>query len=172
MDDLENGITLLIFYILGSNVIVVISLNILISIVTDKYDNVLMKLRAIDMKHQAQIMLEQEIFLFWNRQKVSYGHLFILRYKESGGGDSGMGGEDAGGNSGASGEWQGKMREMKLQIYAVQEILSRRVLGIEKKVQGIEMEVQKVKDDVKSQVDSLSQGISKIMAILKKVKKQ
>ena len=46
--DMEGQLTLLVFYVIGTNTIVVISLNILISIVTDNYDNVLMRMNAID----------------------------------------------------------------------------------------------------------------------------
>lgn len=46
--ELETHFSKLFFYLIATNVIVVISLNILISIVTDNYDNVLMRMNAID----------------------------------------------------------------------------------------------------------------------------
>ena len=47
-DELEINFSKTFFYVIATNVIVVISLNILISIVTDNYDNVLMRMNAID----------------------------------------------------------------------------------------------------------------------------
>jgi hypothetical protein len=85
------------FYLMGTNAIVVISLNILISIVTDNYDNVLMRMNAIDQKHKAGILLENEVNLFWKRNLTYYGYLFILRYMEDQGGN--------GSDGQANGEW-------------------------------------------------------------------
>lgn len=101
IDENDNTVkTRLIFYLIGSNVIVVIALNILISIVTDNYDNVQTRMNAIDQKEKASILLANEYLMIWNRDIKDKQYLFIVRYK----------GTDL---DNLEDEWQGKMRTLK-----------------------------------------------------------
>ena len=96
------------FYLIHTNVINVICLNILISIVTDNYDNVQSRMNAIDLKEKASILLQHELIMRWNYELFNPQYLFLIRYKKEG--IDGFGGDD---------EWQGKMRALKNSVQMV-----------------------------------------------------
>lgn len=68
-------------YIAGTNLIVVVCLNILISIVQDNYDNVQLKMQATNFKQKAKILLENEKFMYWKRNSGAKKYIFILNYE-------------------------------------------------------------------------------------------
>ena len=96
----------------------VVCLNILISIVTDNYDNVQSRMNAIDLKERAVTLLQHEQLMYWNRgRKDELQYLFLMRYKRDG-----VEGDFGGGGQGDQ-EWQGKMRAIKNSVQMVQEVV-------------------------------------------------
>ena len=103
--------------------------------------------------------------MFWNRHVNNPAYLFLLRYKEDQGSQGGSDGQ-------ASGEWQGKMRALKNQIYEVQDNLGKRVIKVEDKMLRIQQEVGKVKDEVRDQVENLMQSVTRIENTIQKISKK
>lgn len=67
-------------YIVATNIVNIICLNILISIVTDNYENVQQKIKAIDRKQQAQLLEDNEKIM--NNKDAGYPkYLFVISYE-------------------------------------------------------------------------------------------
>ena len=66
-------------YFISSNLIVIICLNILISIVTDKYEDVMYRLKAIDFKMQAEMLQTAEKVNFWTSKNYPT-YFFVIKY--------------------------------------------------------------------------------------------
>ena len=64
------------------------------------------------------------------------------------------------------------MRELKNQIYEVQDNLGKRVIKVEDKMLGMEQEVGKVKDEVRDQVENLMQSVTRIENTIQKISKK
>ena len=143
------------FYLIHTNTINVICLNILISIVTDNYDNVQSRMNAIDYKQKAAILLQHEQVMYWNREVYDPQYLFLMRYKKDG--IDGFSGDE---------EWQGKMRSLKNSVMMVQEVVTKKVEKQDMKVVKVDRsigevtsmindEVQRVKDKLKMAEEGL-----------------
>lgn len=55
-------------------------MNILISVVTDNYDNVVQRILAIDYQRKALLLLANERLLFWKRHSGSKKFIFLAKY--------------------------------------------------------------------------------------------
>lgn len=148
-----------IFYFIHSNMINVISLNILISIVTDNYDNVQSRMNAIDLKAKAAILLQHESVMIWNRKITDMQYLFLMRYKKDG--IEGFSGDE---------EWQGKMRVLKNSVNMVQEMVGKKITKLNEKVERVDQSVADVatmiKDDfgrVKTKMDAVETDLENMI---------
>lgn len=72
----------LFLYFFSSNFIVIICLNILISIVTEKYDEVMVNINAIDLKEQASLLESNEKIFFYDESDVQSYFFVIINAKE------------------------------------------------------------------------------------------
>ena len=74
-------------------------LNLLIAIVSDTFDRVYSNRIASDYKELANLILEQEYLMFWNRKKRGLNYLHVIKYK----GIDALEGD----------EWEGRMNMLK-----------------------------------------------------------
>ena len=56
-----------VMYIVSSNLVVIVGLNLLISIVSDNYEKVQTRIKAIDYKQRVAMLIEFEKIMFWKR---------------------------------------------------------------------------------------------------------
>lgn len=92
-----------ILYIVETNFLIIICLNILISVVTDNYDIVIQRIVSIDCQYRAKLMSEMESLMFWRRDK-GYERYVVHAYQADQQQD------------GAMDEMQGKFRMLKNKI--------------------------------------------------------
>ena len=74
-------------------------LNLLIAIISDTFDRVYSNRIASDYKEIANLILEQENLMFWNRKKRGLKYLHVIKYK----GIDALEGD----------EWEGRMSMLK-----------------------------------------------------------
>ena len=68
-------------YVFATNFLIVICLNILISIVTDNYDNVQQTITAQDFKLKSQMLYEMELVMFSHRRQAGFPqYIFEVSY--------------------------------------------------------------------------------------------
>ena len=114
-------------YLIGTNIINIISLNVLISIVTDNYNKVMVRIDAMDLRRQARHLLSYERLLYTKRDSGYPQYLFCIKYK--------MVGQQ---NLTDSQKWNERFRDVKKEIKKVNQ-------GIEERLSN---EIQDVQDDV------------------------
>lgn len=117
----KDNWVILVLYLAGTNLIVVVCLNILISIVQDKYDSVQLKMKATNFKHKAKILLANEKFMYWKRNMGAKKYLFLMQY------------ETALNNSAVDVNWQGKVRMLKSNMIDVQNNIRQRIVEVERR---------------------------------------
>ena len=72
-----------IYFFLASMLITIILLNMLIAIMGDTYDKVMAECVSADYKEKAELLLEVEEMITWNRKKGEKMFLHVCRYADS-----------------------------------------------------------------------------------------
>lgn len=122
----------MILYVLETNILIIVCLNILISVVTDNYDMVMQKMEATDCHFRANLMDEIESLLVWRR---SYGYEQYIVYAYYADAYAAGGGDDE----------HGKFRMLKQQISSVHIDLKQKMERIHKTI----------KDNMKDRLDTI-----------------
>lgn len=128
-------------YIVATNIINIICLNILISIVTDNYENVQQKIKAIDRKQQAQLLEDNEKIML-NKKNSGYPkYLFVISY-ENGLNDKTQ-----------TQQWQGRAREVKKMLQYTQEHIRKDLTQVKNELKTDQTQndafIQRLKNEIK-----------------------
>lgn len=137
-----------VLYFVETNFLIIICLNILISVVTDKYDIVMQRIHAINLKTRAQMMHEHESLLFWRRDAGHKEYIFFAYYteKESNSYTDNVMGDDA---------LQGKFKQLKDQLVNNHIDVKNKIKRVEHEVSGIRDLVKQVIRDNNQRKDNL-----------------
>ena len=135
-------------YIVATNMLVVVCLNILISIVTDNYDNVQARILAIDQTKKASMLYDNEIIIKSLKTPGMAKFLFQITYADR------PPEEEA-----AEQQINGKFRQIKMQI-----------AGNHKEIKDEVKEMQQEFNEYKSDVDEVFNFLKKHQETLKKLK--
>ena len=108
-----------------------VMLNLLIAIMSDTYDRVQESVEVADGKELAEMVLEVEIFMFWNRKKQVYKYLQMCEEEDY----------DEGGD-----HWLGKVRELKRMMRKQSE--RQRLTNM--KIEEVNTKVEELKKEVGS----------------------
>lgn len=72
-----------ILYVVETNILIIVCLNILISVVTDNYDLVMQRMEATDCRFRAELMDEIESLMHWKRKSGYEKYIVHTYYAES-----------------------------------------------------------------------------------------
>ena len=132
---MDDSFTRWSFFILRAMTIPVIMFNMLIAIMGDTYDKVSSTAVALDKKTMAQMILDIESLMVWNRDRQNYEYIYICKYDAEDETDGG--------------EWTGKIRAMQDKIDGIsagQNDCKKEIVDLNKKVDSVKDSVQQILD--------------------------
>jgi len=126
-----------------------IMLNLLIAIMGDTYDRVQNSFLVANMHEIADVILEYESLLFWKRNKTKKMYfqgctVFEKEYVQD--------------------SWQGKVRELKLQIQKLETLTSRNEVKIDSLSDNVKTQLSKMREDNKIKLESIEGKLELLLA--------